>query len=98
MTDELKCQIAIRNREIERLRAEVERLAQYRGKLLAENSRLLTAFFDHERKVKMLRKALKPFAEAASMVADGFPDHDIMPMQLGQCRDARAAIAETENG
>lgn len=49
-----------------------------------------------ERKVAKLREALKPFAEAASMTADGFPDHDIMPMRLGQCRDARTALQETE--
>lgn len=49
-----------------------------------------------EAKVAKLREALKPFAEAASMTADGFPDHDIMPMRLGQCRDARTALQETE--
>jgi len=75
---------------------EIERLTRERDEAFQKYVDANEARIDAEAKVARLREALKPFAEAASMTADGFPDHDIMPMRLGQCRDARTALQEAE--
>jgi hypothetical protein len=42
----------------------------------------------------VLKEALKVFASPAATIADGFPDHDIVPFRLGQCRDAAKTLAD----
>jgi len=37
-------------------------------------------------------EALEPIGSLAAMTADGFPDHDICPIRLGQARAIRAAL------
>lgn len=93
--------------EITHLRAEVERLAKHRDKILAENSRLLSAFVAAERNVAKLREALRPFADELkgnySSQADEFPIvcgggmYDIrFTLTLQNFRRAVTALAETE--
>lgn len=51
-----------------------------------------------ERMIVELKEALRPFANIAATTADIFPDHDIMVVRLGQCRDAYEVLWRIDNG